>query len=171
MHAFGEWVKPQTSVSCGSLLWLRRSSSSPSDPWLSCALDLIQGFQQNEGQNVYYGLELPTSRKQRDSIQPSKYRDCPQARTQGITPGGGQSSHHEDFPRGAAVYTPARMEIHKWDSPNMISLHADTYLTSLMGRANYTCWSSPKVWWPSQCWCWRMAVTRTGTSNLNYTNM
>ena len=60
------------------------------------------------------GLELPTSREQRDSIRPGRYSDSLKLWTPGTHSSRAALPHQEvDFPRGAAVYTPARMEVHK----------------------------------------------------------
>lgn len=105
-------------------------------------------------------LNFPPLESRGTAYNPANTETALKLWTQGITLWwGAPFPHHEvDFPRGAAVYTPARMEIHKWDSPNMISLHADTYLTvGLMGEQIIHV-DLPKVWWPFHAdadeWLW-----------------
>lgn len=162
MRAFLEskWKPQYLSLPVGACCDLRRSSLSPVAPGLLCALDLIQGFQQNEGQNVWPGTwtsHLQRAEGQHTALQIQQLPSS--CGPKGPRSGGAPFPHHEvDFPRDAAVYTPARMEIHKWDNLNMISLHADTYLTvGLMGEQIIHVDLS-KVWWPLHAdadeWLW-----------------
>ena len=108
MRAFleSEWKPQYLSLPVGPCCDPRRSSLSPVAPGLLCALDLIQGFQQNEGHNVWPGTRTSYLQRAEGQHRALQIQQLPSScGPKGPRSGGAPSPHEAGFPRDAAVYT------------------------------------------------------------------